>query len=143
MGESVTCGWDVETADRTGWVLCGRPGKALTANGPVCGVHARSARGAGLEVTPLPCPDVRPGQVWADNDPRSAGRTLRVESITVGRAVCTVLTNSDSVQALLDSAAGYRGRDVRGNTVEIEVSRFRPTSTGYRLTIDATKGRST
>ena len=24
-------------------------------------------------------PDVRPGQIWADNDPRCAGRTLRVE----------------------------------------------------------------
>ena len=77
---------------------------------------------------------VRPGQVWADNDPRATGRTLRVIRIEdhihtagsltgkVSYAVCTVLT----------PPANYpKGRV--GQQVTIRVSRMRPTSTGYRL----------
>ena len=71
--------------------------------------------------------DVKPGQCWADNDPRSEGRTLRVESIEGDKAVCTILTNCDS----------YKGsawqRDMVGKTTRISLSRFKPTSTGYRL----------
>jgi hypothetical protein len=79
---------------------------------------------------------VRPGQVWADANPRQAGRTLRVERIEchilqvgsllaeVPHAVCTVLTRAD-------------GDDRRtGHQVTIRVSRMRPTSTGYRLVTD-------
>jgi hypothetical protein len=76
--------------------------------------------------------DVKPGQVWADNDARSEGRTLRVESVENGKAVCTVLTNADCVN--VDSAWQ---RDMRGTTTRISVSRFRPTSSGYRLVEDA------
>ena len=92
--------------------------------------------------------EVRPDQVWADNDPRSAGRTVRVLALTTdaaGREVARVetLTNADCDQALIDThgaAAGgtYVGRtyvpkDCRGRTSTIRVDRMRPTSTGYRL----------
>jgi hypothetical protein len=73
-------------------------------------------------------PDVRIGQVWADNDKRSAGRTLRIDHIGDedhdGYAVppyasCTVLTNKP-------------GRRTR-HQVAIRLSRFKPNATGYRL----------
>lgn len=80
---------------------------------------------------------VRPGQIWADNDARNAGRTLRVDRIEmhtfsagalegkVPYAVCTVLTQADNYP---------QGRI--GHQVTIMVSRMRPTSTGYRLVTD-------
>jgi hypothetical protein len=76
---------------------------------------------------------VEPGQVWADSDPRSAGRTLRIERIDGGKAVCTILTNSDATN--VDSP---HQRDMRGKTTRISLTRFKPTSTGYRLTEEAT-----
>jgi hypothetical protein len=77
-------------------------------------------------------PDVRPGQIWADNDPRSAGRTLRVDRITAVAAVCTILTNATVVQSDLDR--GCRGvLDRRGKITLISLVRLQPTSTGYRL----------
>jgi hypothetical protein len=91
-------------------------------------------------------PNVRPGQVWADNDPRAAGRTLRVDEIRydpgTGRhvAVCTVLTNRADTQTHIDHpwVPWYKPRDMRGQQTEIAVIRFaRPTSTGYRLIQDA------
>lgn len=76
---------------------------------------------------------VRPGTVWEDCDKRAAGRTIRVDRIVdvvygggvvygvVPYAVCTVLT-------------GRGGKPVKsGRQTEIRVSRFRPTSNGYRL----------
>ncbi|MET8985880.1 hypothetical protein ABZW49_10565 [Nonomuraea wenchangensis] len=93
-------------------------------------------------------PDVRPGQVWADNDERSAGRTLRVDAIEGDKAVCTVLTNSDDTQKHLDAyerpgrsryPSGPLLRDTRGKVRRISLSRFRPTSTGYRLIADSPK----
>lgn len=77
-------------------------------------------------------PDVRPGQIWADNDKRSSGRTIRVDEI-IGSpqgdrvAVCTILTNRDAADP------NDWGTDMRGRKVRIKVRRFRPTSTGYRL----------
>jgi hypothetical protein len=91
-------------------------------------------------------PTVRPGQIWADNDPRATGRTLRVDEIWPGEwtdrliAVCTVLTNTDSTQRLVDDPVSSvcRPRDMRGRQTQIAVVRFaRPTSTGYRLVQDA------
>ena len=76
-------------------------------------------------------PDVNPGQIWADNDPRSAGRTLRVDRIEGGKAVCTTLTNVDSTQWRIDRD-DRTARDMRGRTTRISLARFRPTSTGYR-----------
>lgn len=67
-------------------------------------------------------PDVQPGQVWADNDPRSAGRTLRVVAVGKNSARCVVLT----------PAVGASVHTV-GRTSMIALARFRPVSNGYRL----------
>lgn len=69
------------------------------------------------------------GQIWADNDKRCSGRTVRIDELelpeaTGARAVCTVLTG----------VGGQRVASPR--KVRILVSRFRPTSTGYRLLKD-------
>lgn len=67
--------------------------------------------------------EIHVDQVWADNDSRSEGRTLRVVAIESDsrRAVCTVLTD--------------RGGETpaRSRTVRISVDRLHPTTTGYRL----------
>jgi hypothetical protein len=88
-------------------------------------------------------PDVRPGQIWADNDKRSKGRTLQVDQIISDRtsgdlvAVCKILTNADSTQRELDDPKIlWSSRDMRGQRVRVKVSRMRPTSTGYRLMQD-------
>lgn len=67
--------------------------------------------------------EVKPGQVWADNDPREEGRTLRVERIEDDKAICTVLSNR--------SVGSYTASV--GRITRISLRRFRPTSTGYRL----------
>jgi hypothetical protein len=73
-------------------------------------------------------PEVRVGQVWADNDKRSAGRTLRIEHIgyedhdgneVPPYAACRVLTNKPGCRT--------------GHQVAIRLARFKPISTGYRL----------
>jgi hypothetical protein len=87
--------------------------------------------------------DVQPGQCWADNDPRSAGRTLRVDAIDGDKAVCTVLTNADETQQHVDnpagnpfaSSGGYSDR--RGKQTQVKLARFVPTSNGYRLVSEA------
>jgi len=81
-------------------------------------------------------PDVRPGQVWADNDPRSTGRTIRVERIVRNEALCTILTNRNDVQRKLDRGDSLV-RDRHGKQTSISLVRFHPTSTGYRLIADA------
>ena len=84
---------------------------------------------------------VRPGQVWADNDVRCKGRTVRVAEVGPLTAICEILTNSDAHQEYVDgvrSVAGYRPDDMRGMRTEIKLRRFRPTSTGYRLLEDVT-----
>ncbi|CAM5466122.1 hypothetical protein [Streptomyces aurantiogriseus] len=63
---------------------------------------------------------VQVGQVWADNDKRGEGRTVRVDEVDVRYAYCTVLT-----------AATPGGRT--GHRTRIALERMRPTSTGYRL----------
>ncbi|WP_123661636.1 hypothetical protein [Actinocorallia herbida] len=60
--------------------------------------------------------------MWADNDPRSVGRTLRIERVEGERAVCSILTNADGSPS-----------DRRGTTTRIGLRRFVPTSTGYRF----------
>jgi hypothetical protein len=81
---------------------------------------------------------VRAGSVWADCDPRKAGRTIRVEEFRYGNspagstngegvpyAVCTVLTRPED-----------RPWALTGHQVTIRVSRMRPVSNGYRLVTD-------
>jgi hypothetical protein len=77
---------------------------------------------------------VRPGQVWADNDPRSTGRYLRVEFVTgesADRPNCARV-----VQCTADGTViGYR-------SIWIALRRMRPTSNGYRLVKDVDGGTS-
>lgn len=77
--------------------------------------------------TPLPI--VKPQQIWADNDPREKGRTLRVVSVGVNSARCEVVT----------VAAGSSDRAI-GKTRMIALARFRPTSNGYTLVNEAVDG---
>ncbi|WP_438491793.1 hypothetical protein [Streptomyces asiaticus] len=65
-------------------------------------------------------PEVQVGQVWADNDKRSEGRTVRVNEVDDRYAYCTVLTPA--------TPGGRTGQRTR-----IALARMRPTPTGYRL----------
>lgn len=90
-------------------------------------------------------PDVRVGQVWADNDSRSRGRTIKVLEIVAPEggepvAICETLTNDKSTEWRMERTSSARMRallDRRGKTSRIKVRRFRPTSTGYRLVSEA------
>jgi hypothetical protein len=64
---------------------------------------------------------VRPGQVWADMDSRSSGRTVRVVEVDATHAVVETASNGPRVYARL------------GRRYRIRLDRFRPTGTGYRL----------
>lgn len=70
--------------------------------------------------------EVRPGQIWADNDPRSEGRTIRIEFVGSESAACRILANPTAAHA-----------DRRGKITRIRLDRFRPTSNGYRLLGDS------
>lgn len=83
-----------------------------------------------MSTTETPAPAV--GQVWADNDPRSAGRTVRIDLVKGAYAHVTILTNTDSTQDDIDSASALWRRDMRGKQSRILLNRLRPTSTGYR-----------
>ncbi|GAA3722194.1 hypothetical protein GCM10022224_104170 [Nonomuraea antimicrobica] len=63
---------------------------------------------------------VHPFQVWADNDKRCSGRTVRVDEVDDRFAYCTVLTPRE-------------GSIRTGHRVRIAINRMRPTATGYRL----------
>jgi len=58
--------------------------------------------------------DVKPGQVWADNDKRSRGRQVKILEVY-------------ETHALVQSPSGM------GRVTKIRLDRFRPNSTGYRL----------
>lgn len=109
--------------DQVRYVRQRRLGRHLLRHLGAGGVRCPARLGRGAAVTELP--DVRPGQVWADNDPRSAGRTLRVIDVVSQRVICEVVTNIDNAPA-----------DKRGNRTRIALRRFVPTSTGYRLVQD-------
>lgn len=67
---------------------------------------------------------IRPGQVWADNDRRCEGRTVRVDSVDASFAECTVLT-----------AVGGGTPKIR--KVRLLLDRLHPVSGGYRLIQDS------
>lgn len=67
-------------------------------------------------------PDVRPGQIWADNNPRSTGRKVRVEYVDSRYAYVVVV----------DSRYQPWPSETRARHSRILLDRFRPTSTGYR-----------
>jgi hypothetical protein len=75
---------------------------------------------------------VRFGQVWGDNDPRSAGRFLLVEKITRDengmnpKAVCRVLQDA------------YWVTPTVGKLTRISTKRFKATSTGFFLVKNST-----
>ena len=60
---------------------------------------------------------VRVGQVWADNDPRSEGRTIRVVEVGPVRAVCEILTNSDANRS---SATTIRQRSASEGSLALQ-----------------------
>ncbi len=76
--------------------------------------------------------------MWADNDYRAAGRTLRVTAVDATHATCTVLT--DRTVSTYRHPGGYvHGTGTThgvGRTTRIRIDRFRPTTTGYRLVSD-------
>jgi hypothetical protein len=69
---------------------------------------------------------VRPGQIWADADPRAASRhrTLRVEFVDSRYAYCITVD------------PGTHRRWGVSRKTRIAIDRMRPTSTGYRLVTD-------
>lgn len=70
-------------------------------------------------------PTVRVGQVWADCDPRNAGRTVRVVDLRAdGKAV--VVNETPATSAPL----------AQGAASLIAIRRFRPTSRGFSLLVD-------
>lgn len=69
--------------------------------------------------------EVKEGQIWADNDRRSRGRTLKVLRVEAEHALCEVLTDGP-----------YPHRSAVGRTTSIRLSRFKPNSTGYRYLRD-------
>lgn len=66
--------------------------------------------------------DVAPGQVWADNDPRQAGRTIQISDVIGVYAYGKVITDCEGVT-----------RSSVGKEVRIRLDRFWPTSRGYVL----------
>lgn len=65
---------------------------------------------------------MRPGQIWADKDPREKGRKLKVLGIDVEsmKALCSVVRDADHMPA---------DRSLVGRETKIKLSRFK---TGYR-----------
>ncbi len=99
----------------------------------------RMSPDAVLRQTQPDLPDVRPGQTWADNDKRAAGRKVRVDKIDGLYAICTIVADRAD-------PAPHRGRyntprppgwSPVGLVTRILLGRFRPTSNGYRLIEDA------
>jgi hypothetical protein len=74
-------------------------------------------------------PNVRPGQVWADNDRREKGRTLKV---------LEVVEREGGDHAIVEVLTGKGGRKLdKPRQTRIAVRRFVPNSTGYTLVQDA------
>lgn len=82
-------------------------------------------------------PTVRVGQVWADNDKRSAGRHLLVVAIEPARPATVGTVPAKAVVEQCD-AAGTVHRDGTGRAkrTRVRLDRLKPTSTGYRLVKD-------
>lgn len=71
----------------------------------------------------------KPDQIWVDNDPRSNGRQVKI--IAVDETHATVVTIIDALGQHHEAATARRTR--------IKLTRFKPTSTGYRLVEEATQ----
>ncbi len=78
-------------------------------------------------------PDVRPGQVWADNDPRAKGRLVRITSVHAADE-----THSEPyVRVTVERVSRNVAKKEAGEQRTIKRRRFRPTRNGYRLVEDA------
>lgn len=103
--------------------------------GLVHGCCAEQCCTAPQRVDPEPLFSVQVGQIWADNDYRKSGRTLKITALEGNDAICQVLTNYDHVQEELDK--GYWSyQDMRGTQTTIKVRRLYPNARGYRLIED-------
>jgi hypothetical protein len=78
-------------------------------------------------------PEVRVGQVWADNDKRAVGRRVLVIGVDATHATVELCSQRGR------PARGHEHAQVAepGRRTRIRIDRFRPTSTGYRLVLDA------
>lgn len=80
---------------------------------------------------------VKPGQIWADNDPRGYGREVRVIEIvrrhTGGNGAHYPAGVEHAVVEQVDPRGGS-GKPGRRSTIRLD--RFRPTANGYRLIRD-------
>lgn len=76
-----------------------------------------------------PTPDVRPGQVWADCDWRCQGRYVKVVAVEGDKAVVHACDAGGRV--------GLHGKDRKPRATRLSIRRMRPTSTGFRLHLDA------
>lgn len=74
--------------------------------------------------------EVKVGQIWADNDKRTAGRLIKVEK--VGATYAEVVA--------CDADGNPSPSVLRARHSRILLARFRPTSTGYRLHSDVPQG---
>lgn len=93
-------------------------------------------------------PEVRVGQVWADNDPRSAGRTVEVIEIGLTKDRITSRRGWAGRTEVREEKPAVRvrtltvSRNVSISTIGREtlvlLDRFRPIKTGYQLIKDVT-----
>lgn len=79
-------------------------------------------------------PDVRVGQVWADNDARGyGGRKVRVVALEVRDHWRRIVDGSDLPPTHARCVTLHMNGADKARHTSIRLSRFRPTSTGYRL----------
>lgn len=93
-------------------------------------------------------PTLRVGQVWADNDPRSAGRTVQIIEVGLTKERHTGAApwlqsrgkerreDQPAVRVRALSVARNASSSQIGRETVILASRFTPTRTGYRLVTD-------
>ncbi|MGD6750286.1 hypothetical protein [Streptomyces sp. BH105] len=67
---------------------------------------------------------VEPGQIWADIDPRRAGRKIRITDVKANFAFATVVQNTYEVQGKIDTYGFGAAQDRRGTTTRIGLARF-------------------
>lgn len=89
---------------------------------------------------PVNAPEVKVGQVWADNDKRSRGRHVLVVALlpampSTDPHVRDTPARAEVVPCAPTGRIIRNGRGQATNT-KIRLSRFRPSSTGYRLVRD-------
>lgn len=70
---------------------------------------------------------VRPGQIWADQDKRSDGRKIRIETVDDTHATVVPVTITPQGAVALQP----------GRATRIRLDRLRPTTTGYQLVREA------